>query len=106
MANMAMEKVPMPERDPKERAKCFEEVSMGYTAEMAQEEATRCLGCKAMPCVKGCPVGVKIPNFIQKIAEGDFAGAYATITETNSLPAVCGRVCPQESQCGVSASVA
>jgi glutamate synthase (NADPH/NADH) small chain len=72
---------------------------MGYTAEMAQEEATRCLGCKAMPCVKGCPVGVKIPNFIQKIAEGDFAGAYATITETNSLPAVCGRVCPQESQC-------
>ncbi len=99
MANMAMEKVPMPERDPKERAKCFEEVSTGYTAAMAQEEAARCLGCKAMPCVKGCPVGVQIPNFIQKIAEGDFEGAYTTITETNSLPAVCGRVCPQESQC-------
>ncbi|MBQ8514529.1 MAG: NADPH-dependent glutamate synthase [Ruminococcus sp.] len=99
MANMAMEKVPMPERDPKERAKCFEEVSMGYTAEMAQEEASRCLGCKAMPCVKGCPVGVQIPNFVQKIAAGDFAGAYETITATNSLPAVCGRVCPQESQC-------
>ena len=99
MANMAMEKVPMPERDPKERAKCFEEVSMGYTAAMAQEEAARCLGCKAMPCVKGCPVGVQIPNFIGKIAEGDFAGAYETITMTNSLPAVCGRVCPQESQC-------
>ncbi len=99
MANMAMEKVPMPERDPKERAKCFEEVSTGYTAAMAQEEAARCLGCKAMPCVKGCPVGVQIPNFIQKIAEGDFEGAYTTITATNSLPAVCGRVCPQESQC-------
>ncbi|MGN0593379.1 MAG: NADPH-dependent glutamate synthase [Ruminococcus sp.] len=99
MANMAMEKVPMPERDPKERAKCFEEVSMGYTAAMAQEEAARCLGCKAMPCVKGCPVGVQIPNFIGKIAQGDFAGAYETITATNSLPAICGRVCPQESQC-------
>lgn len=99
MANMAMEKVPMPERDPKERAKCFEEVSTGYTAAMAQEEAARCLGCKAMPCVKGCPVGVQIPNFIQKIAAGDFEGAYETITATNSLPAVCGRVCPQESQC-------
>ena len=99
MANMAMEKVPMPERDPKERAKCFEEVSTGYTVAMAQEEAARCLGCKAMPCVKGCPVGVRIPDFIGKIAEGDFAGAYETITMTNSLPAVCGRVCPQESQC-------
>ncbi len=99
MANMAMEKVPMPERDPKERAKCFEEVSTGYTVAMAQEEASRCLGCKAMPCVKGCPVGVQIPDFIQKIAAGDFEGAYDTITATNSLPAVCGRVCPQESQC-------
>ena len=85
MANMAMEKVPMPERDPKERARCFEEVSTGYTAAMAQEEASRCLGCKAMPCVKGCPVGVKIPDFIGKIAEGDFEGAYDTITMTNSL---------------------
>ena len=99
MANMAMEKVPMPERDPKERAKCFEEVSTGYTAAMAQEEATRCLGCKNMPCVNGCPVGVKIPDFIAKIASGDFEGAYDTITMTNSLPAICGRVCPQESQC-------
>ncbi len=99
MANMAMEKVPMPEHDPKERAKCFEEVSMGYTAAMAQEEASRCLGCKTMPCVKGCPVGVHIPDFIRQIAEGDFDGAYGTITMTNSLPAVCGRVCPQESQC-------
>jgi len=99
MANMAMEKVPMPERDPKERAKCFEEVSTGYTAAMAQEEATRCLGCKNMPCVNGCPVGVKIPDFIVKIASGDFEGAYDTITMTNSLPAICGRVCPQESQC-------
>ena len=99
MANMAMVKVPMPERDPKERAKCFDEVATGYTAAMAQEEAARCLGCKAMPCVKGCPVGVQIPNFVQKIAAGDFEGAYETITATNSLPAVCGRVCPQENQC-------
>ena len=99
MANMAMVKVPMPERDPKERAKCFDEVATGYTAAMAQEEAARCLGCKAMPCVKGCPVGVQIPNFVQKIAAVAFEGAYETITATNSLPAVCGRVCPQERQC-------
>ncbi|MBQ8824852.1 MAG: NADPH-dependent glutamate synthase [Ruminococcus sp.] len=89
----------MPERDPKERATCFEEVAIGYTSEMAQEEATRCLGCKAMPCVNGCPVGVKIPNFISKIASGEFEEAYDIIKTTNSLPAVCGRVCPQESQC-------
>lgn len=98
-ANMALTKVPMPERDPKERATCFEEVAIGYTSEMAQEEATRCLGCKAMPCVNGCPVGVKIPNFISKIASGEFEEAYDIIKTTNSLPAVCGRVCPQESQC-------
>lgn len=98
-ANMALTKVPMPERDPKERATCFEEVATGYTSEMAQEEATRCLNCKAMPCVNGCPVGVKIPDFISKIASGDFEEAYDIIKTTNSLPAVCGRVCPQESQC-------
>ena len=97
--NMALEKVPMPERDPKERATCFEEVATGYTPEMAMEEATRCLNCKAKPCVSGCPVGVRIPEFIQQMAAGNFLEAYQIITSTNSLPAVCGRVCPQESQC-------
>ena len=91
--NMALEKVPMPERDPKERATCFEEVAMGYTPEMAMEEATRCLNCKAKPCVAGCPVGVRIPEFIQQMAAGNFLEAYQIITSTNSLPAVCGRVC-------------
>ncbi len=99
MPNMAMNKVPIPEQDPKVRAKNFEEVTLGYTAEMAIEEAQRCLNCKHMPCVSGCPVGVKIPAFISQIAEGDFEGAYQTIRLTNGLPAVCGRVCPQERQC-------
>jgi glutamate synthase (NADPH/NADH) small chain len=97
--NMAQEKVPMPERDPKERARCFEEVAMGYSEEQAKEEATRCLNCKAKPCVNGCPVGVPIPDFIAAVAKGDFFGAYDIIRTTNSLPAVCGRVCPQENQC-------
>ena len=79
-ANMALEKVSMPERDPKERATCFEEVATGYTPEMAMEEAARCLQCKARPCVTGCPVGVKIPDFIQKMAEGNFLEAYQIIT--------------------------
>ncbi|MBE6849007.1 MAG: NADPH-dependent glutamate synthase [Ruminococcus sp.] len=99
MPNMAMEKVPIPEQDPKVRAKNFDEVTLGYTAEMAVEEAQRCLNCKNMPCVSGCPVGVKIPAFISQIAQGDFEGAYQTIRLTNGLPAVCGRVCPQERQC-------
>ena len=97
--NMAPNKVPMPERDPKERARCFQEVAMGYTPEQAREEATRCLHCKAKPCVSGCPVGVPIPDFIAAVAAGDFLQAYDIIRTTNSLPAVCGRVCPQESQC-------
>ncbi|MBQ8011595.1 MAG: NADPH-dependent glutamate synthase [Oscillospiraceae bacterium] len=99
MPNMAMNKVPIPEQDPKVRARNFEEVTLGYTAEMAVEEAQRCLNCKNMPCVSGCPVGVRIPAFISQIAEGDFEGAYRTIRLTNGLPAVCGRVCPQERQC-------
>ncbi len=99
MPNMAMNKVPIPEQDPKVRANNFDEVTLGYTAEMAIEEAQRCLNCKNMPCVSGCPVGVKIPAFISQIAEGDFEGAYRTIRLTNGLPAVCGRVCPQERQC-------
>ncbi len=99
MPNMAMNKVPIPEQDPKVRARNFDEVTLGYTVEMAQEEAQRCLGCKHMPCVSGCPVGVRIPEFIRKIAEGEFEEAYQIISSTNGLPAVCGRVCPQERQC-------
>ncbi len=99
MPNMAMNKVPIPEQDPKVRAKNFDEVTLGYTAEMAVEEAQRCLNCKHMPCVSGCPVGVRIPEFISKVAEGEFEEAYAIIRSTNGLPAVCGRVCPQERQC-------
>ncbi len=99
MANMQINKTPMPEQDPKVRARNFGEVALGYTEEMARSEAARCLNCKNRPCVAGCPVNVHIPEFIAKVAEGDFAAAYDIIAETNSLPAVCGRVCPQESQC-------
>ncbi len=99
MANMALKKVPMPEQDPNVRNRNFEEVAQGYTEEMAVEEATRCLNCKNKPCVSGCPVNVHIPEFIAKVAARDFAGAYAEIALTNSLPAICGRVCPQENQC-------
>ena len=84
---------------PDVRNKNFEEVALGYTAEMAMEEATRCLNCKNKPCVSGCPVNVPIPGFIEKVAEGDFEAAYEIITSENALPAICGRVCPQESQC-------
>lgn len=97
--NMSKNKVPMPAQDPIERGKNFRQVELGYTAEMAQEEANRCLQCKNKPCVAGCPVNVQIPEFIDLIVKGEFAQAYETIRETNSLPAVCGRVCPQENQC-------
>ena len=99
MANMRMDKNPMPEQDPVVRAGNFDEVALGYTAEMAMDEAKRCLNCHNMPCRTGCPVSVRIPEFIAKVAEGDFDAAYEIITSTNSLPAVCGRVCPQEKQC-------
>lgn len=89
----------MPEQDPKLRIQNFNEVALGYTKDNALREASRCLGCKKPACVEGCPVNVKIPDFIKKIKEGDFMGAIHTIKETNTLPAVCGRVCPQESQC-------
>lgn len=92
-------KNPMPEQDPNVRNKNFEEVALGYTKEMALDEAQRCLHCKNSPCVSGCPVNVHIPDFIAKVAAGDFEGAYEEIKLTNSLPAVCGRVCPQENQC-------
>ncbi len=99
MPNMSLVKNPMPEQDAKVRARNFEEVTLGYTEEMAINEAQRCLNCKHMPCVAGCPVNVQIPKFISLIAEGKFADACAAIKETSALPAVCGRVCPQETQC-------
>ena len=99
MPNMSLNKVVMPEQDPKVRARNFEEVTLGYTEDMAVEEAERCLNCKNKPCVSGCPVGVKIPEFISRVKERDFYGAYEIIKSTNGLPAVCGRVCPQENQC-------
>ncbi|MEG0271630.1 MAG: NADPH-dependent glutamate synthase [Hydrogenoanaerobacterium sp.] len=99
MPNMALKKVSMPEQAPDVRNKNFAEVAEGYTAEMAIEEAKRCLQCKNSPCVSGCPVNVHIPEFIAEIAAGKFEDAYKIIAQTNALPAVCGRVCPQENQC-------
>ncbi len=99
MPNMSMVKHPMPEQDPAVRAGNFQEVALGYTRETAIEEAERCLHCKNMPCVSGCPVNVPIPDFIDKIKAGDMAAAYQIIRSQNALPAICGRVCPQESQC-------
>ena len=97
--NKAPEKVKMPEQAPDVRNRNFEEVALGYTAEMAMEEAARCMGCKKQPCVGGCPVNVRIPEFIAEVKEGNFDKAYEIIHDTNALPAICGRVCPQESQC-------
>ncbi len=97
--NMSMEKNPMPEQDPEVRSHNFDEVALGYDAEVAMKEAQRCLDCKNAPCRTGCPVAVKIPRFLEKVRDGDFDAAYDIITSTNSLPAVCGRVCPQEKQC-------
>ncbi len=99
MANMTLTKTPMPEQEPQVRARNFKEVTLGYTAEMAVEEAGRCLGCRNPKCVEGCPVNVRIPEFIAKVKEGDFKAAYEIITSTNALPALSGRVCPQETQC-------
>ncbi len=99
MPNMSLAKNPMPSQDPKVRAHNFLEVATGYTEETALDEAERCLNCKHMPCVSGCPVNIHIPAFIQKVKEGDFEAAYEIIAKSSSLPAVCGRVCPQESQC-------
>ena len=99
MANMSAKKKEMPLLCPAERARSFSEVALGYTAEDAMEEASRCLGCKTKPCVSGCPVGIAIPDFLAKVAEGKFEEAYQIIISANALPAVSGRVCPQENQC-------
>ncbi len=99
MPNMRMDKNPMPVQDPDVRNKNFSEVALGYTKEQAIDEAKRCLNCKNRPCVGGCPVHIDIPEFIAKVAEGEFEEAYKIITRNSSLPAVCGRVCPQETQC-------
>ena len=99
MINKSPVKVPMPEQAPKVRRNNFDEVTLGYTLEMAQEEAARCLGCKHKPCVSGCPVNVDIPAFIKLIAQGEPTLSYDKILENNALPAICGRVCPQERQC-------
>ncbi|HOO61075.1 MAG TPA: NAD(P)-binding protein, partial [Bacillota bacterium] len=99
MANMSKTKCPMPVQPADERNKNFSEVSLGYSEQTAIEEATRCLHCANRPCVAGCPVNVRIPEFIEKVAAGDFEAAYEIIKSTNCLPAVSGRVCPQENQC-------
>ena len=99
MPNMSLKKNEMPSQEPQVRSRNFEEVALGYTEEQAIDEARRCLNCKNKPCVGGCPVNIMIPEFIAKMAEGDFEGAYQVIAKSSALPAVCGRVCPQESQC-------
>ena len=99
MPNMNPKKNPMPSQDAQVRSRNFGEVALGYTEAMAIDEAERCLNCKNMPCVSGCPVGIAIPSFIQKVKTGEFEEAYRIISESSSLPAVCGRVCPQETQC-------
>lgn len=99
MADMSLTKTPIAEQPPEERVCNFKEVTLGYTAEEAIKEAGRCLNCKNKPCTTGCPVNVRIPEFIAKVADGNFEEAYDIIKSTNSLPAVCGRVCPQENQC-------
>ena len=98
-ANMKNERNPMPTQEPLVRARNFDEVALGYDEATAVDEALRCLNCKHRPCVSGCPVNIHIPEFIDRVKEGDFEGAYRIISASSSLPAVCGRVCPQEKQC-------
>ncbi len=99
MPKMSLKKNPMPAQEPSARRRNFDEVALGYTVEQAVDEAQRCLNCKNKPCVGACPVQIDIPAFIQLVAQKDFEGAYQVIARSSSLPAVCGRVCPQESQC-------
>ena len=99
MPNMSLKKYPMPTQEPEIRARNFNEVALGYTPQQAMDEAARCLNCRHKPCIGGCPVAIDIPAFIQKIKSGEFEEAYKILTQSSSLPAVCGRVCPQETQC-------
>ena len=99
MPNMQMTKTPMPEQDPQVRSANFQEVALGYTLEQAQNEARRCLDCKQKPCVQGCPVGIPIPEVMEKVAAGELEQAYLLLSTANALPAISGRVCPQETQC-------
>ena len=99
MSKVDLVRRPMPKQEPGERVRNFDEVALGYTPELAREEAARCLRCKKPGCVDGCPVGIDIPGFIGSVADGDFGAAIRTVKQTNALPAVCGRVCPQEEQC-------
>ena len=99
MPNMEMKKCPMPSQEPEVRKRNFNEVATGYTYDMAIEEAKRCLNCKTKPCRSKCPVSIDIPAFIERLANEDIKGAYEVISASSALPAVCGRVCPQESQC-------
>ena len=94
-----LKKVPVKEQDPKVRATNFDEVCLGYNKEEAMEEASRCLHCKNAKCIQGCPVNINIPDFIKEVKEGNFKGAYDVISQSSALPAICGRVCPQETQC-------
>ncbi|MBP3691746.1 MAG: NAD(P)-binding protein, partial [Clostridia bacterium] len=96
---MSLKRNEMPTQDPAVRAHNFDEVATGYSEEAAIDEAMRCLNCKNMPCVSGCPVKIHIPEFIEEIKKGEFEAAYKIISQSSSLPAVCGRVCPQETQC-------
>lgn len=99
MANMSLEKNAMPSQEADVRNKNYDEVALGYSEEIALDEASRCLTCKKPKCIEGCPVNINIPGFIAKIQEKDYEGAYQEISKDSSLPAVCGRVCPQETQC-------
>ena len=99
MAADVLKRVPVREQAPKVRAANFEEVCLGYNKEEAMEEASRCLNCKKAKCVGGCPVNINIPAFIHEVKEGNFEAAYQVISQSSALPAICGRVCPQESQC-------
>lgn len=106
MANMQMNKTPMPEQEPNVRNANFQEVALGYTMEQAQNEAQRCLNCKNKPCVSGCPVGIPIPDFIAKVAEGDLAAAYQLLSDANALPAISAGCAPRRPSAKASVSVA
>lgn len=106
MPKANLNRVPMPSQEPKPRGKNFKEVALGYTPEMAREEASRCLQCPKRPCVGGCPVGIQIPDFIKALFEDNLPEAARVLKDTNALPAICGRVCPQESQCEKVCSLA